>query len=83
MRVIISVTQEDINKGVAGACFECPIALAIQRELNDSDIEVGPFSWFRNNKWAGKLPWEAQKFIAKFDTRHTTSPFSFELEVRE
>jgi hypothetical protein len=78
--MLIQVTQEDIELGIAGDCEHCPIARALWRA-------TGRW-WFAGivKAWpAGgdcepvvPLPGEAQRFAIALDRSHTVEPFAFE-----
>ena len=66
----------------------CPIALAMQKEFNNSNIRVftkkfhsisneGPLIMFKDYP----LPLEAKQFIEKFDTGSPVTPISFEISI--
>lgn len=78
---IIEVRQEDIDRGVRGACNQCPVALAIRRTLPgiramaDSlrlDLTPNYFVW---------TPSVARRFILDYDRGQPVHPFSFPLEI--
>lgn len=83
----IHVTQEDIQNGVAQSPWECPVALAIIRELGESRVNV--LNPIGNMKLAAAringimvdLPESVARFIAEFDAGHAEvlSPFEFDL----
>jgi hypothetical protein len=74
----VTVTQEDIDKGVRSHPESCPIAQALRRQYGDSP-SVGLYN-FRLNDYRYSLPEEAQVFIMEFDSRWTVKPISFVAE---
>lgn len=76
----IEVTQDDINRGIRSSYCECPIALALQRKLSISDIEVGDTS-ICVNKIKYRHTDETLDFISEFDEGEYVEPFTFELEI--
>lgn len=81
MRIDVTVTAEDIAKGVPDMCFLCPVARALQRETGNSLANVGD-TWFSTNGHdIGPLPLEVRKRINIYDRLGTMEPFSFDLEV--
>ena len=82
----ISVTQEDIRNGVPQDAASCPIALACKRAKVCGDAEV----FVRNTHIdctdgrTFSLPYEARRFINRFDSDPefsdmTVQPFEFEV----
>ena len=77
----IQVTQEDIDRGIAGSCGRCPITLAIRRATSKNyytgvedvfHMDYGPVI---------RLPFEAIKFIKNFDSGNEVKPFEFEVGI--
>jgi hypothetical protein len=86
--MIINVTQEHIDKGEAGRCSKCPIALAIQEQTKYVGARVDRIKFYKSEidlllRLGKELPVEAVEFILWFDSRmlHRIKPFSFELHV--
>lgn len=78
----ITVTQEDIDKGVISSCVACPIALAVGRFMPDSGFIVCANAIDFTSPLGDliHLPIEAVKFISDFDKGRPVQPFTFELE---
>lgn len=77
----ISVTQEDIDKGVRISCAYCPISLATRRTFpgatqvmtltnSISFVLIGEYHNY-------ELPIEAQEFTCDFDEDGPVAPFQF------
>ena len=71
MTITVNVMQHHIEKGEPKDCMKCPIALAIQDQnpqldLNDITID---------------LPEKAIYFIDDFDNNKKVYPISFKLEI--
>jgi hypothetical protein len=94
MRKLIRVTQEDINNGRPDDSFNCPVALAIQRELRTNSIDVvchfgytkiplvfKPLNTYYVIQTGSLLPRSANRFIKKFDAHKEVKPFNFYIEV--
>lgn len=87
--MIIKVTQEDIDNGKKKSCYECPIALAIQRvSVKHLRCDVMNQQVYAVEKdlrpvWIRILPPEAQLFIIDFDAGKSVKPFQFELDIQE
>lgn len=75
----IEVTQEDIQKGECDSGFYCPIALAMNRVLGDSNSHVGKWVVTRGIT-SMLLPSEAITFIQAFDAKQPVEPFTFEMD---
>lgn len=77
----ISVTKSDIEKGLLGDPFSCPVARAIRR-ASGKDFWVR-YAWICNNSgYVHDLPIAAQKFINRFDDELPVKPFSFNLKLK-
>lgn len=87
MRRTIAVTASDIRYGRRESSISCPVALAIKRELDPSDINVDDTDLSLTiGELSGRadLPAKVCKFIAAFDKigRKAVRPMTFRLEVR-
>jgi hypothetical protein len=73
-KVIIKVTQQDIDRGIKGDCEKCPIGLAVQRCLTGMNLRK-----FYNSTEAQEqpLPPIATEFMRKFDAGEVVTPFEF------
>lgn len=81
-KLIVEVTQDDIDNGTPGERCRCPIARAVKRLINvdpDSDAGIEVYSkWIdMNGHDAYGLPDEAIDFISRFDTDLDVAPFKF------
>lgn len=80
----IEITGDDIKNGKRVSCRECPIALALRREIGASFVSVGmeeiecSGSEFGSLRWMTPAP--ARKFIDRFDLGRPVKPFVLELE---
>lgn len=94
MELIVDVTQEDINKGNRGSCRTCPVAVAMNRALDNAGrmpafhfARVAASIWDLASpegccpRWSGQLPDRVRGFIEAFDSYHTSLPFSFWIEI--
>lgn len=77
----ITVTQEDIDKGLPNRCYECPVSLAVKRALGARDVSV---SWTITAHVDGEIlkfnkTDPITRFVAAFDARQPVQPFEFEL----
>ena len=82
-RILIEVTQEDINAGIRAATKACPVAFALQRATQDKDASVGAFGIYvilDQKKFTADLPLVVRKFIRDFDYGYEVKPFSFYIE---
>lgn len=92
----INVTEEDIEKGSAGSCSECPIALAVKRAFHSGNgaahqvaVENGEISVYlfhtcilTHRLHAESTP-EIDNFISDFDDYKPVQPFSFDVKFQE
>lgn len=90
-RLIVTVTQEDIDHGTQGDCARCPIARAVVRELapyypDDAVVHatVGSLAATYTDssehpEYAYELSQAAREFIRAFDTGHSVKPALFTL----
>lgn len=76
MEINITVTQEDVDKGIGGDCSSCPVAIALLRSLNDdtyqvdvqlSEITIRSF----DATYTTKTPGIIEDFIEFFDNRYS------------
>lgn len=82
--VLVSVTQNDIDKGCIWSRNNCPIALALQRIFKSDKICVSSFwIWTNPHKAAIKLPKSARCFVNKFDADEHVEPFKFRIPTRK
>jgi hypothetical protein len=84
---VIHVTQEDIDRGKAGDCGKCPIALAALRAFLGArwvsvtgDILVS-FESGRAQDWS--MPDLAISFMDTFDHDYAVTPFTFTAQLME
>lgn len=88
----IRVTQADIERGVPGKAFLCPVARAIRRAFNanpacvavgrsDVSIVLGSISADNYECFDVTLPPKAREFVRAFDTDQPVQPFTFRLKV--
>lgn len=79
----LTVTQEDIDKGIPTSCSKCPITLSAWRVFpNANDIWTSYYDltvMFGDMSLDYTLPAEAQYFMAEFDEHKTGQPFTFEI----
>lgn len=88
----VEVTQEDIDNGVIASPQNCPIALAVKRELTaqgyhylgiivgNMQVQVLYDAYCPVARY--NLPVEAYNFILAFDNKGTVEPFTMELKRR-
>jgi hypothetical protein len=82
-RVLISVTQKDIDEGRINDCVQCPIARACSRiffkEYFVTGLDAQPMRSYGG--WAPRrLPRSARRFIQSYDKKQAVAPFRFYLE---
>jgi hypothetical protein len=85
----ITVTQEDIDEGIAINCRRCPVARALHAARPDLDFTVDRTRITAFKKGTERIvfqrvtPHPASWFIMLFDDFRNVKPFSFELELPE
>ena len=82
MKKLIKVTQEDINNGVRGSAYSCPIANACAREsifVGVGDVIIR----FKPNGAIIHTPESVKKFVKKFDKGKSVEPFNFLLDCSD
>lgn len=83
----ITVTQEDIEKGVRRNCVRCPIALAMTRQtglpwfVDERGGIVFSHKHPKNIQLMVDLPWQAMDFMSGFDSGLPMFPFTFDLDI--
>lgn len=66
----ISVTKEDIKRGVPGNGESCPVALAIRRAINNNYVMVHTSGCFAGNLcYFHRFSSKQTRFIESFDTK--------------
>jgi hypothetical protein len=80
MKHAITVTQKDIDEGVAIDCEKCPIARAIAREFPGRRVNVLGDVAILGREFAN-LPDECAIFVHHFDNLRPVQPFSFILDL--
>jgi len=85
----IRVTQQDIDRGVQGNSFHCPVARAVKRAFKGAEV------WVREiiiiTKSGSRLtcvaPPEVEDFMERYDSAilefESPRPFSFSLDATE
>ena len=82
MKVLIQVTQDDIDKGEPECVSICPIALAVERAVGPCDelfVTTGSIRYRQENVvWVAQMNDDGYAFIKRFDTNLIVEPFEFE-----
>jgi hypothetical protein len=85
VKITVSVTEEDINKGIIGSSCSCPVALAIKKSTNFHPSVDHYTAALLNPEDDGltlcDLPHSVRCFIFAFDDHKPVRPFTFELEI--
>ena len=84
-KLVVKVTQEDIQNGVRWDTSNCPITLAINR-IGFPEARVYYDSWTQSNEHPHRylynpLSRRARKFISDFDLGEPVKPSTFHLEL--
>ena len=89
MRIHVTVTQEDIMKGIPNRVACCPVALSLRRQVKSyKNPEVGKSVVLFESIGVGAfvetdLPQEVIQFIKDFDNDKEVFPFDFILNIGE
>ena len=75
----ITVTKDDIAKGMRCSFRHCPLALAIQRATGDDTASVGSKIKVRGRKFNHTE--STKRFVGDFDWECPVKPFSFTLPI--
>lgn len=88
----VTVTQDDIDDGVAESPTDCAIALAVKRimasvmrDVRRIDVSIGAI---RARDWSGTIRWEMKAtpqidaFVRLFDQGKAVKPFTFKLRPK-
>lgn len=80
--ITVSVTQEDIDKGIREDCNRCAIALAVARLYPNSEVLVSSGISISTPEafQTYVIPKEAGFFMDKFDDGEKVEPFTFTTE---
>jgi hypothetical protein len=92
--VTVDVTQEDIDTGLRGCTWGCPIAKAVNRAIGGADVVHAQLASLvvgeGNDRFVASMPEEGTRFIRQFDAPDVSAlpvvspvPFSFELQFEK
>ena len=83
--VTVKVTREDIDNGVEGKCYSCPVALALKRVVFFARVDLDAILIYGDadghNEFNVDMPRPVASFIFLFDAGLPASPFEFTIEV--
>ncbi len=84
--MLIKVTQEDIDNGIRGKCYFCPVAQAINRVLQKvAAVRSDVIEIFNHEETKYEKPTFTSKGlqarIDTYDDQFGMSPFEFEFEL--
>ena len=74
----IEVTQEDIDEGICGDPYRCPVAVALKRISGEKSM-VG-IGWATVGKMGFVIPADVRAKISLFDASGKMNPFTFNVE---
>jgi ribosomal protein L31 len=83
-RILIEVTQKDINSGCRRNTMRCPVAKALKRYVRVP--LVGSSHIFFNTENTRQImdtPRSVMRFIKKFDANKPVKPFKFYLRLQD
>lgn len=72
----ISVTREDIERGVPGHACLCALARAIERQYGPATVAA---THFKARGFRFRLPLYMQRFVLDFDSGLPVEPVEFEV----
>lgn len=83
--VTVSVTEQDIKKGIKGDPCKCPVARALKRAFHERNISAGAGFMFvgppkRRISW--RTPEDVTTFIERFDEELKVKPIEFSLPTK-
>ena len=77
----MTMTQEDIDRGVPGACYQCPLSRMLQRETGFIwAVTAMKLRKFGQEKYIDVTP-QMKAFIQMFDNDLTVEPEEFDIPV--
>jgi hypothetical protein len=80
--ITVSVTAADIDNGIRGDCWKCPIALALWRATGEKCLVGRTHVWPLGDKdRRTPMPEAAVDWIRKFDRAEFPKPMEFELTI--
>lgn len=82
MKVIVNITQEDIERGERGHPLRCPNARALQRAFQDPLASSGTYTCGPSNGVSYRLPKKASIWIERFDRKKKCKPLRYQLTDR-
>lgn len=81
----VEITQEDINKGIAGSCNQCPIAQAFMKKFPYYDVAVRETTVVIANERGfftlSNIDGRQKRFIYAFDHYLKVKPTHFTYQV--
>ncbi len=82
--MLIHVTQEDLDTGKRCNFYECPIALAVNRQISRAQANMSGlhlfFTW-KGQRQCVNSSLELRSKISDIDQAKPIEPFTFELEL--
>jgi hypothetical protein len=88
-KVIVQMTQRDVDNGIPGDPCGCPVARALKRVFQDRRVSAGEgYIWVgpSSRRMTWRTPGTVRYFISQFDQGQKVEPMTFtlgdELRVR-
>lgn len=88
--VAFEVTERNIQLGVRQDCSFCPVAIAINKELDDSvqafamkNVLILQNKFNKEFIYSVTWPLKVESFIEDFDANKQIKPFKFKLDIPE
>lgn len=83
-RMLIEVTQDDINSGRERNSDLCPVAKALGRYVKLPSVGLWHIFYNTENKLKiANMPRSVMRFIKKFDNNKPVKPFKFYLRLQD
>lgn len=81
----VTVTQEDIDKGIIGAPSSCPVARAIERAIGQEVVTTASRWIEKDRETVDWYEWHehlsvVRQFIINYDCDNEVSPFTFVID---
>jgi hypothetical protein len=82
-KILIKVTQNDIDNGTRNSARTCPVSLALGRRIKGQSL-VGVSGLYLPGSNGGiSIPFKVADFVDRFDNKELVKPFNFYLDVPE
>lgn len=87
-KIEFEVTQDDIDRGKRNNVLECPVALALDRTIEERSAVIGFYHIFLHSRVYGerpticvRTPESIRQYIKQYDDTGVATPEKFQLEI--